>query len=217
MKKKIFVVLILIILIGVLAAVGMIFLNKDKGNTKKEKDQNELALEKKETENEVLNKTENDNEIENNEPVQEQESKNTPIEIHGKLKVEGTDIVDENGEKFQLRGISTHGIAWFPQYVNQEAFTFMRENWGINVIRLAMYSSPNDGYNESLHQLVKDGVQYAKNAGLYVIIDWHILNDGNPNINKASAIKFFKEMAENYKDETNIIYEICNEPNGDVQ
>ena len=106
MKRKVFVVLILIILIGILAAVGMIFFNKDKGNTKREKSQNELALNEEETENEVLNETEIENEIESDEPVQEQESKNTPIEIHGRLKVEGTNLVDENGEKFQLICIS---------------------------------------------------------------------------------------------------------------
>ena len=151
------------------------------------------------------------------EEEEKEEREETPVEIHGKLSVEGTDIIDENGEKFQLKGISTHGLQWFPQYVNQEAFIYMRDNWGINAIRLAMYSNPNDGYKTELHQIVKNGVQYAKNAGIYAIIDWHILNDGNPNINKESAKNFFIEMANLYKDEENVIYEICNEPNGDVQ
>ena len=141
----------------------------------------------------------------------------TPVERHGQLSVKGTDIVDKNGEKFQLRGISTHGIAWFPQYVNQEAFNYMRDEWKINTIRLAMYSAPECGYNDNTRQLVKQGVEYAKNAGLYVIIDWHILSDNNPNTYKAQAIEFFKEMATLYKDDANVIYEICNEPNGDVQ
>lgn len=141
----------------------------------------------------------------------------TPVAKHGQLRVNGTDIVDKNGEKFQLKGVSTHGLQWFPQYVNQDAFTYMRDEWGINAIRLAMYSDPNVGYTQSLHEIVNNGVEYAKNAGIYVIIDWHILSDGNPNTNKSSAIEFFKEMASKYKDYDNVIYEICNEPNGDVQ
>ena len=141
----------------------------------------------------------------------------TPVVKHGKLSVNGTNIVDKNGDNFQLRGVSTHGLQWYPQYVNQEAFTYMRDEWGINAIRLAMYSDPNVGYTKSLHEIVKNGVEYAKNAGIYVIIDWHILSDGNPNINKSSAIEFFREMTSNYKDYDNVIYEICNEPNGDVQ
>ena len=141
----------------------------------------------------------------------------TPVERHGQLSVNGTDIVDKNGDKFQLRGISTHGIAWFPQYVNQEAFIYIRDEWKINAIRLAMYSDLNAGYNEDIKNKVKQGVEYAKNAGLYVIIDWHILSDGNPNMYKNEAIEFFKEMATLYKNDANVIYEICNEPNGDVQ
>ena len=47
----------------------------------------------------------------------------TPVEQHGKLSVKGTSIVDKNGQVFQLRGVSTHGISWFPQYVNQETIS----------------------------------------------------------------------------------------------
>ena len=49
---------------------------------------------------------------------------------------------------------------------------------------------------------------------MYVIIDWHILSDGNPAKNKKQAISFFKYMAKKYKNQNNIFYEICNEPNG---
>lgn len=149
----------------------------------------------------------------------EEEDKNekTPVSIHGKLSVKGTNMVDKDGNNFQLKGVSTHGLQWFPQYVNQEAFTYMRDEWGINAVRLAMYSDPNVGYTTQLHEIVNNGVEYAKNAGMYVIIDWHILSDGNPNTNKESAIKFFKEMATKYKEYDNVLYEICNEPNGDVQ
>lgn len=144
------------------------------------------------------------------------ENTETPVALHGKLNVSETNITDKNGNNFQLRGVSTHGIKWFPQYVNQDAFEFMRDEWGINVVRLAMYSNPNDGYSRDNWNTVKNGVDYATNAGLYVIIDWHILNDNNPNTYKSEAIEFFKEMATTYKDNVNVLYEICNEPNGDV-
>ena len=126
---------------------------------------------------------------------------NTPVGKHGKLSVVG----------------STHGIAWFPQYVNKDTFKYMRDEWGINVVRLAMYSDPNAGYSLQQHKVVKAGVQYATELGMYVIIDWHILSDGNPNIYKTQAISFFTEMTNEYKNNDNVIYEICNEPNGDVQ
>ena len=68
-----------------------------------------------------------------------------------------------------------------------------------------------------LHEKVKEGINYATELGLYVIVDWHILSDGNPNTYKTQAISFFKEISSLYKDNDNIIYEICNEPNGNVQ
>lgn len=137
---------------------------------------------------------------------------------HGALRVEGSDLVDANGEKFQLYGMSTHGIAWFPQYVNKEAFRTLRDDWGCNCVRLAMYTDEYNGYcsggnKEELKKLLEDGVSYATELGMYVIVDWHVLNDRNPNVHKEEAKRFFDEMAAKWKDQKNVIYEICNEPN----
>ena len=48
----------------------------------------------------------------------------TALQVHGQLAVNGTQIVDRNGQAFQLRGVSTHGINWDvgKPYVNQAAF-----------------------------------------------------------------------------------------------
>ena len=221
MKKILFIIILIILIV-----TGLMVINRKEKTVNSKESKNTLSLK-----NEIANKNEITNEIDNisnseNEIVDnmvdeisddENIQENNPVSQHGKLSVKGTNIVDKNGNIFQLKGISTHGLQWFPQYVNQEAFNYMRDEWKINTVRLAMYSAPNDGYTTDLHKLVSDGVEYAKNSGLYVIIDWHILSDGNPNINKASAINFFKEMATKYKDYENVIYEICNEPNGDVQ
>ena len=51
-----------------------------------------------------------------------------PVEQHGALHVSGTDLKDSHGAKFRLKGVSTHGIAWFPQYVNKDAFQTLRYN-----------------------------------------------------------------------------------------
>ena len=131
----------------------------------------------------------------------------------------GTDIVDKNGDKYQLKGVSTHGIAWFPEYVNQDAFQSLRDDMGANLIRIAMYSGENNGYctggdQKQLKELVKTGVDAATNLGMYVIIDWHVLGDQNPQTYKEEAKAFFEEMSSLYKDYDNVIYEICNEPNG---
>ncbi len=136
------------------------------------------------------------------------------IKAHGKLSVKGSTLTDAKGKPFRLKGISTHGIAWFPQYISRESFASLKKLFGINAVRLALYSDPNAGYTKELHKKVRDGVEAATKEGMYVIIDWHILSDGNPNIYKEQAKEFFKEMAQAYKNQDNIIYEICNEPNG---
>ena len=137
---------------------------------------------------------------------------------NGALSVKGSQLVDESGQAVQLRGISTHGIAWFPDFVNQDAVMQLSKDWGANLFRIAMYTDENGGYctdgdKEKLKALVTDGVEYAKQADMYVIVDWHILHDSNPLTHKAEALQFFKEMTEKLKGEKHVLYEICNEPN----
>lgn len=137
----------------------------------------------------------------------------------GKLKVIGAQLSSQDGVPVQLRGVSTHGLAWFPQYVNQQFFDELASDWGANVVRLAMYTSESGGYctdgdKGELEQLVIDGVAYAEQADLYAVVDWHVLNDQDPNVYVDQAKAFFDKMSRQFAANDNVIYEICNEPNG---
>ena len=141
--------------------------------------------------------------------------------MSGQLSVQGTSLVDKAGNPVQLRGVSTHGIAWFGQYVNKDAFAQLKD-WGANVVRLAMYTAENGGYctdgdRDALLQLIDDGVQYALDEDMYVIIDWHILSDGDPTQYQAQAEEFFATVSAKYAGCDHVLYEICNEPNGGTQ
>lgn len=143
----------------------------------------------------------------------------TPLSLHGALHVEDGRLVDQNGDSVRLCGLSTHGLAWFPQYVNYDAFQTLRDDWQVNCVRLAMYTAEYGGYcsggdRNSLKTLVQNGVEYASDLGMYVIIDWHILSDQDPNVYKTDALAFFEEISAMYADYDNVLYEICNEPNG---
>lgn len=142
----------------------------------------------------------------------------TPYGNHGKLSVSGVDLVDQSGNKFQLKGVSTHGLQWYPQYVNQSAFQYLRDSWGANVVRLAMYTGEGGycagGDKSKLEATIDTGVQAATTLGMYVIIDWHILSDSNPTQHQAESIDFFTRMSQKYAANGNVLYEICNEPNG---
>lgn len=136
----------------------------------------------------------------------------------GRLQVSGTKLTDESGNIIQLRGVSTHGISWFPDYVNYDAFATLKNDWGANVVRIAMYPEEYNGYlsggdKAALKQIIDNGVNYATELGMYVIIDWHVLNYA-PSRHTQEACDFFKEMASKYSGHDNVIYEICNEPVG---
>lgn len=150
--------------------------------------------------------------------------KDTPVGKHGKLSLQTVSgyktpiIVDEHGNPFQLRGASTHGVQWFPEYVNKGAFQSLRDEWGVNMIRLACYITQYNGYTVGgqslIDQKIQEGVQAAKDLGMYIIIDWHV-HEENPHTAKDSWAKpFFEKYAKMYKDYDNVIFEICNEPTG---
>jgi len=139
----------------------------------------------------------------------------------GELQVTEIDgqmtLADEAGNKIQLRGMSTHGLQWFPEIVNDDAFAALSNDWESNVVRLAMYVGEN-GYatNPDLKDLVKDGIEYAFAHDMYVIVDWHVHAPGDPNEPVyAGAYDFFEELADAYQDHPkfhSIIWELANEP-----
>lgn len=138
---------------------------------------------------------------------------------NGALQVKGSKLVDQDGKSVQLRGLSTHGIAWYPQYINKDCFRQLSKDWNVNCIRLAMYTQEYGGYctggdQKDLEDLIVKGVKLAKQQDLYAIVDWHSLSDGDPNTHLQDAKRFFKRISARLKDYDNVLYEICNEPNG---
>lgn len=138
------------------------------------------------------------------------------VSENGQLKVVGTQLCNEKGEAVVLRGMSSHGLQWFPQFVSSDYIKAVGAR-GANVMRFAMYTSEN-GYisNHSIKNTLTKAVDNAISNDMYAIIDWHILSDGNPMTYKSEAKEFFAEMAQKYKASKAVIYEICNEPNGNI-
>jgi endoglucanase len=139
------------------------------------------------------------------------------VEDNGWLSVKNSQIVNEMSQPIALRGMSSHGLQWFGNVVTKDALKELVDTWKIDVFRAAMYTAQG-GYaeNPSVKNKVIEIVDTAITLGIYVIIDWHILYDNNPQIYQSKAIEFFSEMADKYKNVPNVIYEICNEPNGNI-
>lgn len=160
-----------------------------------------------------------DNKIENNLDKDDKANlnKNNLVSHNGSLKIKDNTLVNQYDEKIQLKGVSTHGIQWYGEFANEPNLKTLRDEWNANLFRIAMYTNEN-GYiqNKNLKEKVKEIVDIAIKLDMYVIIDWHILSDNNPNIYKEEAKEFFKEMSALYKNTPNVIFEICNEPNGNI-
>ena len=140
--------------------------------------------------------------------------KNNYVSYNGNLSLEGNNIVNQYKEKIVLKGISSHGLQWFNYLITDENIKTLK-SWNTNVFRLAMYTKEG-GYidNRNVYDdLIKD-IDLVISNDMYVIVDWHILSDNNPNNYKNEAIDFFDKISSKYKNTPNIIYEICNEPNG---
>ena len=142
--------------------------------------------------------------------------KNSYVSYNGWLSIDNNTLVNQYMEKILLKGMSSHGIQWFPEFVNDNNIKLLKD-WGANVFRIAMYTDEG-GYlsNSDLKYKVYEMVDLVISNDMYVIIDWHILHDNNPLYNLESSKQFFAEVSKKYKDTPNVIYEICNEPNGNT-
>ena len=138
----------------------------------------------------------------------------------GRLQVKNGKLSDEEGQPVMLRGVSFNGLITSESFLNEQLFQELSRDDGVNLVRLAMYTygmgivgyctkGDKDRHKADIHK----GVELAKANDMYVLIDWHILSDGDPNTYIDDAKAFFAEMAEKYSGYDNVIYEICNEPN----
>lgn len=146
----------------------------------------------------------------------------TPVEKYGDLQVIGANLCDSAGNPIQLRGLSTHGLQYFNEIYEEDAFASIAQNWNADVIRLANYVNEGWGthgnylnYSDYWKSRIDTLVNYAVKYNIYVIIDWHMLVPGDPNAYLNEAKDFWTYMSMNHGNKDNVLFEICNEPNND--
>ncbi|MEY2929702.1 MAG: Endo-beta,4-glucanase, family [Pseudomonadota bacterium] len=138
---------------------------------------------------------------------------NTPVALHGQLHVEGASLLGAEGEPVQLKGVSTMWLNWEQNYATSKSgLRWMRDNWGLRVVRAAMGIEPNNAYlvnPDAMTAQLRTVVRNAIDLGVYVIIDWH---DHTAQMHQAQAVDFFSRMAEEFGAYPNVFYEVYNEP-----
>ncbi len=120
----------------------------------------------------------------------------------GKLQVVDGKLCDEQGTPVMLRGVSSQELIVTESFLNEQLFEELSRDAGVNLFRLAVYTHGvgiigycTKGDRARYDADVQKGVELAKNEDMYVIIDWHILSDGDPNIYKEEAKEFFMRSA----------------------
>ena len=95
--------------------------------------------------------------------------------VNGRLHVEGRKLKDENGNDVVLKGVSTHGITWYPEFVSGELFGQISTEWDCDLVRIAVYSDEYaKGHREESLETVRRGIKAATDADMYVIVDWYV-------------------------------------------
>ena len=100
------------------------------------------------------------------------------------------------------------------KFYNAGAVASVRQDWNAEIVRAAMGVDEPGGYLEdpaSNLSRVRAVVDAAIANDMYVIIDWH---SHHAEDYPQAAVSFFQQMATEYGQHDNIIYEIYNEPLG---
>jgi endoglucanase len=140
----------------------------------------------------------------------------TPLQANGQLHVCGVKLCNAEDTPVQLRGMSTHGLQWYAQCVNDAALDALAGDWGADVLRISMYIQEGGyetdpaGFTDRVSSIIDE----VTARGMYALVDWHMLDPGDPHYNLARAKTFFTEIARRHNGNTNLLYEIANEPNG---
>jgi len=131
-----------------------------------------------------------------------------PVSYYGELKASGNKLIgSKTGNPVQVKGVS---LGWSNSNWESEAFfnantvNAMVDGWKAEVIR-----TPYGEDNASNLARVKVAVDAALAKDVYVVIDWH---SHSAHSQTATATKFFSQMAREYGDKDNVIFEIYNEP-----
>ncbi len=143
------------------------------------------------------------------------------VDYNGQLSIKEGKLTNQYEENVVLRGMSAgngKGIESLTEkYYNKESLSVIK-SWGANVLRIPVDTDAYyQGYasNPDIINRVSEIADICIELDMYAIIDWHVLYEGNPNTYAEQAKEFFSQIATKYKDVPNILYEICNEPNGD--
>lgn len=140
-----------------------------------------------------------------------------------RISVQGNKFVTAEGKTIVFRGLDASDPDKLQRngHWNKEYFEEMK-NWGANITRFPVHPRAWRAQGkENYIKLLDQGVQWAKEAGMYVIIDWHSIGNLRNEMyqhemyetTKKETFEFWRAIASHYKDNTTVAFlELFNEP-----
>lgn len=153
-------------------------------------------------------------------------TQDAPVEPGGSLpalRVEGNHFVDGSGATVVLRGVSFSDPDRLAEagHWNREYFQAARD-WNANVVRFPVHpASWRERGEDAYLELLDQGVDWAEELGMYVIIDWHSIGSLGAErftrdiyeTTRAETFHFWDAIARRYADEPAVAFhELFNEP-----
>ena len=135
------------------------------------------------------------------------------VTYNGQLHVEGTKLMNEHNEEIRLSGINVSIDTNGTRILDKNKLDTLK-SWGVNMIRIGLgrYNNSTIAYNDAsnLNQLYEI-IDIATELDLYVDVVFWSGNNLDEDI-LAQANDYFTQIVTRYEKNTNIIYEIANEP-----
>lgn len=140
-----------------------------------------------------------------------------------RISVSGNRFVDQQGKEIVFRGYSSSDPDKLKNQGdwNKSYFEEMKR-WGANLVRFPIHPSAwNKRGKEAYMKLLDDGIKWAGDLGIYVIIDWHSIGNLYTekyqhemyNTTLRETLDFWRTIAKRYGDNPTVaFYELFNEP-----
>jgi hypothetical protein len=136
--------------------------------------------------------------------------------------VERNKVLDANGNVRMFHGIARPTLEWSTggENISKGDFALMAK-WNANVVRIGLNQAYwlRTQYAKGYQQNILQAVEWAKQAGLDVILDLHWSDRGDASVKPdqqampdQNSLAFWKSVAEMFKDDGRVLFELYNEP-----
>nr|AMA76416.1 cellulase 5 [Mesosa myops] len=146
-------------------------------------------------------------------PVISKDALYEPVSKHGQLSVDGVNLIDEHGERVQLKGMGLFWSVWMPYFYNQTTVDGIKNYCHSNIVRPMLAIDTKDGGYltdpEGETALIDAVIDAAIEDDIYVLVDWQDFEAEN---HLEQSLKYFDRLSKKYGSYPNIIYEPYNEP-----